>query len=359
MNNETSPTKDFSPIVSGDAITDIHEETVTNLENLEITPMVAVSNDSASATRAMEMEMEKLVSTMPSPPNEYSQKQELGQQSWQVKPSSNGTGIHPGVQVTETNSSGGIPTIRLTLDQQQHLEQQQEQVLSLPSKDFSIGSKPLGGSTSIGQASGTGVSPSISNSSLHALSRNSSSDALSRSLSGGSLNTLGISPSTRRQRRLERNRESARLSRRRRKQYLEVLEEKVATLSEQMDKGRCDHVAAAIPAVCSLRTRLLTVVEKQLASIDEKKRNGNNNVQGTLLEDCFRALSGPISRTSKEFSISLDFQKEQLRCLTLPSHSKFLLWLTLQNDSYFRGGRAASERLSAARIGEKVSHSIF
>jgi len=37
------------------------------------------------------------------------------------------------------------------------------------------------------------------------------------------------------------------------------------------------------------------------------------------------------------------------------------MWLTLQNDEYFRGGWAPSERLSAARIGERVriNHEFF
>ena len=56
-----------------------------------------------------------------------------------------------------------------------------------------------------------------------------------------------------RQRRLERNRESARLSRRRRKQYLEVLEDKVSALSEEMDVGRRAHVKSAVGQIKSLR----------------------------------------------------------------------------------------------------------
>ena len=53
----------------------------------------------------------------------------------------------------------------------------------------------------------------------------------------------------RRQKRLERNRESARLSRRRRKQYLEILETKVTELSDEMDKGRREHVSKALMSV--------------------------------------------------------------------------------------------------------------
>ena len=50
------------------------------------------------------------------------------------------------------------------------------------------------------------------------------------------------------------------------------------------------------------------------------------------------------------------FGRENLKSLIIPPSCKFVMWLTLQNDVYFRGGRAASERLSAAGIGERVSN---
>lgn len=138
------------------------------------------------------------------------------------------------------------------------------------------------------------------------------------------------SPNKTRQKRLERNRESARLSRRRRKQYLEVLEDRVHQLSLEMDKGRREHVAVAIGAI-------------------QEKRH-----QAFQTHD-LAALETTLSRTSPELRIAATFQTQQLQSLVFPPHSKFLLWLSLQTDAYFRGGRAASERLSAARIGERVS----
>ncbi len=133
------------------------------------------------------------------------------------------------------------------------------------------------------------------------------------------------------QKRLERNRESARLSRRRRKQYLEVLEERVNQLSFEMDKGRREHVAMALPVV--QEQRLLALQNQDLA-----------------------ALETSLSRASREMRLAATFQSQQLQSLVFPPPVKFLLWMSLQTDAYFRGGRAASERLSAARIGERVSH---
>ena len=69
---------------------------------------------------------------------------------------------------------------------------------------------------------------------------------------GGNLNV-------RRQKRLERNRKSTRLSRR--KQYLEVLEERVTFLSEEMDRGRREHVLNAVRNYNTLRAEVLKDTE--------------------------------------------------------------------------------------------------
>jgi hypothetical protein len=141
----------------------------------------------------------------------------------------------------------------------------------------------------------------------------------------------------RRQKRLERNRESARLSRRRRKQYLEVLEERVTNLSIEMDKGRREHAMKAVETLKQKRRQTLT---------------GKTNMSTLAL------LTGCLSRSSNELRVAFTFFTQQLISLSLPLQDKFVLWLTLQNDTYYRGGRAASERLSAARIGERV-RSLF
>mmetsp|Transcript_19995 Transcript_19995/g.30050 ORF Transcript_19995/g.30050 Transcript_19995/m.30050 type:complete len:685 (+) Transcript_19995:296-2350(+) len=140
------------------------------------------------------------------------------------------------------------------------------------------------------------------------------------------------SPNNRRQKRLERNRESARLSRRRRKQYLEILEEKVRNLSVEMDKGRRNQVTIAVD----------TVKEKKraaLASTDPL---------------AFKGVENNLNSTSLELRVAGTFVSQQIKSLSMAPNVKFLLWLSLQNDAFFRGGRAASERLSAARIGERM-----
>ena len=163
-----------------------------------------------------------------------------------------------------------------------------------------------------------------------------------------SVENNGGKVTVRKQNRLERNRESARLSRRRRKQYLEVLEERVSQLSLEMDKGRRDHANQAIPLILTKRNQMLEAAMEQLKL--HATANSTDQVDRSLwtLED------GPLSRHSLTLLLLSTFYTQQLKSISLPSHSKYVLWLTLQNDTYFRGGRAASERLSAARIGERV-----
>ncbi|GKZ00189.1 hypothetical protein MPSEU_000971900 [Mayamaea pseudoterrestris] len=144
----------------------------------------------------------------------------------------------------------------------------------------------------------------------------------------------------RRQKRLERNRESARLSRRRRKQYLEVLEERVTQISHDLDGGRRAHVANAVAEIARKRNELLMQGDQQL-----------------MASPVFTLVHGPLRRTSQELSIAMTFLSQQLKSFSLPPSMSFVLWLTLQSETYFRGGRAHSERLSAARIGERLLHS--
>lgn len=170
-----------------------------------------------------------------------------------------------------------------------------------------------------------------------ATKRKQSAKKTDKSATGGKKEEVIIA---RKQKRLERNRESARLSRRRRKQYLEVLEDKVSQLSLEMDEGRRTHAAKAIETILAKRRELLDTAHMMDPS------------------SILPPLETSLSRTSNELSVLSTFQLQQLKSFALPPHTKFVLWLTLQGDVFFRGGRAASERLSAARIGERVSQML-
>ncbi|KAG7336543.1 bZIP transcription factor [Nitzschia inconspicua] len=184
-----------------------------------------------------------------------------------------------------------------------------------------------------------------SSASATSLSSNNPDDELLVSENGG---TGGV-VTARRQKRLERNRESARLSRRRRKQYLEVLEERVAHLSLEMDKGRRDHASQAFSTIKAKRSQVL---EQALTEWQQVQRHTHS--QRNLEHSLWLLEEGPLSRCSISLLVLATFHMQQLRSYSLPSECKFTLWLTLQDDVYYRGGRAASERLSAARIGERM-----
>jgi bZIP transcription factor len=181
---------------------------------------------------------------------------------------------------------------------------------------------------------GSKLSPSAALSSSGAA--NSKPSAARRRQSAKAKTGEGGDPNVqRRQKRLERNRESARLSRRRRKQYLEVLETRVTEFSHEMDKGRREHVAKAIATIQEKRGQILN--------------SGTEDVVNKV-----RMLHTALSRSSQELMVATTFRSQQIKSFALPPSTKFIMWLTLQSDAYFRGGRAASERLSAARIGERV-----
>ena len=65
---------------------------------------------------------------------------------------------------------------------------------------------------------------------------------------------------------MARNRESARQSRRRKKQYLELLEEKVSQLTESIDVTRANHLEKADESLNAVRSEIL-------ASLLEEAKN--------------------------------------------------------------------------------------
>lgn len=73
--------------------------------------------------------------------------------------------------------------------------------------------------------------------------------------------------------RLERNRESARQSRRRKKEYLDLLEQRVSALQQQIFELRTSHAAASTLQLQELKLKLLTSVEA-LAYKEIQSANG-------------------------------------------------------------------------------------
>jgi len=180
--------------------------------------------------------------------------------------------------------------------------------------------------------------------------------------------TLPGETKDRRHKRLERNRESARASRRRRKQYLEDLDARVMQMGIDMDKGRIAHACSASKIVRAMRLGKVNEIEKKMplrtAPIGNRKSGISHNVTTTRvvppsaprsgLDDNANTLLTALSRANPELHIAQVFLKQQLMSVLQSSGSKFFLWASLQHEEFYRGGRSQSERLSAARIGERL-----
>jgi hypothetical protein len=222
-----------------------------------------------------------------------------------------------------------------------------------PSMKNSVSSSSLSSKTSTKSVQVAGKKKHQTKTKNQVIRVSSSSSSLNmKDIGEGEETTTGTGGvvTVRRQKRLQRNRESARLSRRRRKQYLEVLEERVTHLSLDMDRGRRDHAAQAVETVSKQRRHILLQQHEQgTTTVDGSDPRFQHDLDHRLW-----LLDGPLSRTSHKLMILSTFFTQQLKSFSLPSHTKFVLWLSLQGDKYFRGGRASSERLSAARIGERV-----
>ena len=185
--------------------------------------------------------------------------------------------------------------------------------------------------------------------------------------------TLPGETKDRRNKRLERNRESARASRRRRKQYLEDLDARVMQMGIDMDKGRIAHACSALKIVRAMRLGKVNEIEKKMplrtAPIGNRKSGISHNVTTTRvvppsaprsgLDDSANTLLTALSRANPELHIAQVFLKQQLMSILQSSGSKFFLWASLQHEEFYRGGRSPSERLSAARIGERVSTTLL
>ena len=372
-----------------------------------------------------------LVNNSTDPENETLQPVNFGEDNQNQVTFSPGSGTHRHRKLSNASSIGSASASAPPLNNNMGLRTQSSGSLY---SEYSCDSTSVAGS---GIGSGAPVHPMVAT---------SSSGIAVGGVGGATVATAQTAPvgvgaggTTRivdkRQKRLERNRESARASRRRRKHYLEELEVKVSSLSEEMDRGRFHHACMAVRTVRGMRMgrlrdmeRTLLIKEGKLVAASTAPVTGIAGVPVTAprlaggavvppsrplgggvatvksygirppiksgiqhsvtsipntatpihirrpipppssaavaaatsnlsLEQQTNSLSaaGPISRTSDDLQIVQTFMKQQLLSLVQPTSNKFLLWLSLQKDGFYRGGRSASERLSAARIGERVS----
>ncbi|ETV72424.1 hypothetical protein H257_12554 [Aphanomyces astaci] len=137
----------------------------------------------------------------------------------------------------------------------------------------------------------------------------------------------------RRRKRLERNRESARQSRRRKKQYLELLEGKVAQLTDEIDEAREEHLDSADSTINALKNQLVTSLNKLLdnhppsaplpSPLEDELREGVYSIQTRF---------GP---NAKERQAVVNYHFTQLDSLLLPPYTRFLLWMSIQDEVFY------------------------
>ncbi|KAG6580410.1 TGACG-sequence-specific DNA-binding protein TGA-1B [Phytophthora cinnamomi] len=149
--------------------------------------------------------------------------------------------------------------------------------------------------------------------------------------------TGALDSDEKRQRRLARNRESARQSRRRKKQYLELLEEKVSQLTESIDATRASHLECADEALNQVRSDIL----KNLA--EDMKNGGSEETVQEKIRQGIMLIQERFGPNSVERIAVKDYNFRQLDNLLLPPYCRFLLWLSIQDESFFEEANGVSK----------------
>lgn len=161
----------------------------------------------------------------------------------------------------------------------------------------------------------------------------------------------------RRARRLARNRESARLSRRRKKEHLAFLSEKVNRLNESIENLRRERINNMEAELRKLRYEEINKLSSSLGLNNVSKNIGEVGEAKQLIQKILTDM-GPNSNLRRGVASS---QYSQLRQLFLPQHYQFLLWVSLQSESFFTGAkeqrlqRTTASRVSSKQIGEEIT----
>jgi hypothetical protein len=132
--------------------------------------------------------------------------------------------------------------------------------------------------------------------------------------------------------RLERNRMSARRSRRKKKERLETLGAQVNDLHIVLEAERRRQIDCMVPAFEQLKLLMTAASMVEVIHATEP----NNFLHRAIL----------------------DFQYTQLKTLTMAPYQRFLMWLLLQDPSYFRAKEAQNKKflkISSKQIGEQLT----
>jgi hypothetical protein len=149
-----------------------------------------------------------------------------------------------------------------------------------------------------------------------------------------------------RAKRLARNRESARQSRRRKKEHLAALGKKVNQLQDVLDEARRLSLANMDAALKEKRGRIVAnIMEGDIIDADQ--------LQHVLLE------TSPNSNVKQE---AIRFQYTSMKQALLPNYEEFILWLTLQEEAFFTRGKEEKAKADVSytlTCGRRKSTAIF
>uniref|UniRef100_A0A6U3RW20 BZIP domain-containing protein n=1 Tax=Ditylum brightwellii TaxID=49249 RepID=A0A6U3RW20_9STRA len=165
----------------------------------------------------------------------------------------------------------------------------------------------------------------------------------------------------RRQRRLARNRESARLSRRRKKEHLANLGDRVEKLHNQIESVRRERMERMEMSLKKNRRdgiRQLLNVKK-----DDQTSSATTNDRAMELMNKLALILRETAPNCPVRKASIHFQYNTLKQTLLPQYYKYLLWLTTRQPDYFLAGKESrpkntaksSGRVSSKQIGEELT----
>jgi len=166
-----------------------------------------------------------------------------------------------------------------------------------------------------------------------------------------------VESAEKRAKRLERNRESARRSRRKKKERLETLEAQVNKLNGEIETERRKQINAMVPRLNAVRHNLWNNYEQQ-----QQQETGDDSFWPNMIRTA--GCNNDIVRAV------VDFQHTALKQVVLPRYQKMLIWLSMQEESYFSAGkeefarkdtaskqaRATTGKISSKQIGEEIAN---
>ena len=158
-----------------------------------------------------------------------------------------------------------------------------------------------------------------------------------------------------RAKRLERNRESARISRRRKKERLTAAEARVWRTHQKIARERQRQIEKLVPGLRKLRSKCISKF------LDEENANPASIM--TAVRE--------TSPNSPIFQAVIDFQFNSLQAALFPRYQKLWLWMAMNEESYYATGkeeftkrdpdklvvRTSSGKISSKQVGEDLINS--